>query len=280
VQGIFFKIRYNIALREMKKDDVDYDSDEEYDDDNEEEENNDPRNNTAFRQMSKLAEESSNHSLQPKSQIRYKSCMKALKNHLAAYNPEFLNNNDCSNVEESDFNFEEEMPWEVCLQAFLGSRKFDSRKLAKGEHYLVHKKTLAQNVTVINRLYETQKIAMSVDVHSKVTKMIQGHANELGTKRKNCEMPATEGKKEFTFAEMESIAKTSLGQGAVMSWLFLLLLWSLIARSVSVALLQFKSFSWGGDCLVIHLGSVSVTFYNRLNKCSQFLATLCQPIES
>jgi hypothetical protein len=47
----------------------------------------------------------------------------------------------------------------------------------------------------------------------------------------------------------------------IAAWLFLVLMWALIARSISVALLQYNSITWCGDCLVIKLGSVRCVKY-------------------
>ena len=55
-----------------------------------------------------------------------------------------------------------------------------------------------------------------------------------------------EGKKEFSFSEYTQLAQSAVQDALIAAWLFLVLMWALIARSItSVALLQYNKYHLG-----------------------------------
>ena len=234
-----------------------------------------------FSELSDIATSTSKKKTGDKTDARYRITYVALKRFLLQFQPHFVSSTETDNVHFDDFDVspDHQFPWDGCLKQFFASRREDSRKEANGDH-LVHKKTMALNLSAINNLYKYKKIQMSQEIHEECTDFIKGHANEVGTKRKNNEMPVTEGKKEFTFLEMEKLATAAVSSGSCFAWLFLLIMWSLIARSVSVSLLQFKSMSWGGDCIIIMHGAVSISVDIRYRLLLFFLYKIHLTIET
>ena len=130
------------------------------------------------------------------------------------------------------------------MNEFFTTRKTDSRK--KDEEKLVHKKTLAMVLTCVNHIYQSKAIPHPYAVQLECKNFIKGFANEVGTKRKNCDAYGRQKRVQFQrIHPIGSICSTRCIDRGM-----------LIARSISVALLQYNRITWGGDCLVIKLGSV------------------------
>ena len=195
----------------------------------------DPRQTEAFKALTSKGIGTSRNSLGLQSHKRYGSVYIAFKRFLVRFCPEYLNNLDNDKVEFAHFNISTThfFPWFGCLNEFFTTRKTYSRK--KDEEKPVHKKTLAMVLTCVNHIYESKAIPHPFSVLLECKKIIQGFANEVGTMKKNCEMPL-EGKKEFSFSEYTQLAQSAVQDALIAAWLFLVLMWALIARSISVAL--------------------------------------------
>ena len=108
------------------------------------------RNSETLRALTSRGNIIARKSLGLESKKRYGSIYIALKRFLNQYFPEFLNDRDCKRMKSfDDFNItpDHTLPWEGCLKEFFTSRQYDSRKLKKGFEILVHKKSMALNMT-------------------------------------------------------------------------------------------------------------------------------------
>jgi len=96
-------------------------------------------------------------------------------------------------------------------------------------------------------------IAIPPDVNSYFGKYKKGHKRKLAELKNDGVMKMTEGKEQITFAQLSTILKVTLrsaGDGRY-AHLFLSILWTLFARSASVADIHMQFFSLNCDAITI-----------------------------
>jgi hypothetical protein len=148
----------------------------------------DPQQSEEFKALTQKGISTLHQSKGLQTHKRYKTVYIAFKRYLIKFCPEFLNDKDNNTVKFEDFNINPPVtffPWFGCLHEFFTSRQIDSRK--NNADALVHRKSLAMVLTCVNHIYKSKGSVHPVVELNKCKEFVQGHANEVGTKRKNCE---------------------------------------------------------------------------------------------
>jgi hypothetical protein len=91
-----------------------------------------------------------------------------------------------------------------------------------------------------------------------ISSFIKGYKRQVAELKQNGEMSITEGKIPLPFSGYQFLATRAVFaisdfQLNMFAWLFMLLSWNLMARSISVATIMYNHIAWANDALVITL---------------------------
>jgi len=102
-------------------------------------------------------------------------------------------------------------------------------------------------------LYRKNNVDLGVDLSNELEDYLCGYSREVADMKQSGKLTLSEGKSPMPLRGYLFIAKEAVKQGALFAWLFTLLCWHLIARSVTVANIMICHVSWELDSLTIHI---------------------------
>lgn len=148
---------------------------------------------------------------------------------------------------------------EEVVEEFFGDciQKRDSNGVLKDpiEYYSFSQVSAFRSCIV--ELYEREKMKIEDSTKFAMDNFLDNYVKEIAELKHRGEMSLTEGKKPMSFRCFEFLAEAAVSYEVfsvgIFAWLFLLLCWNLMARSVSVGTLMYVHVTWDMDALICNI---------------------------
>ena len=180
---------------------------------------------------------------------QYRLKVERFREWVESKHPECLNDDTTLNLAQLDKSVLREFFGHICKKKDKAGAYLDPVVFHAFQHVSGYK-------SAIKDFYSNKEVTMSLDIQKMLKQFFEGYVRTVAKLKQDGIMPIVEGKQPMSFRGYKFLAQKAVEQTkdynlAIVSHLYLLLCWNLIARCVSVGGLMYNHISWENDAMVI-----------------------------